>query len=598
MNKSARKTLHLFKWTLVTLFLLFMAADAGSWYLSSKRRPIVTRELKELVLNATDSLYHVEFSTVNTNYLLGNGSILDLRIIPDTAIFRKLIRLKRAPNNIYEVRLKKLTIWGFHPFTLFRERKLQINELLFDHPSVTMINQQFEFNEDRPPRPVKSPYAYISRIFKEVSVKRIDLRDVSLKYVNHNQELPETDSLNNLNITLKDWLIDAGSARDKSRFYLLKDVLIGLNDYQFATPDSLYHIKVNELSFKASTGRLHISQFGLVPRYSEMDFARRAGYARQRFHVAMSDINLDGIDLPRYVKKQELSAKEMNISNGFVSVFNNNALPIRGEARMGKFPHQLLQTVKAQLWIGRLNLNQVNISYAEFDRQTRQVGKITFNRTSGTLLNVTNEAKVKAKNPLMLARLETEMMGQGKLQVNFRFDLNARNGAFAYDGQLTGLHGRSLNQITKPLGMVQVKTGDVQQLRFKVRADESVARGEMSFAYTNLSIGLLKKVQGENRLARQGLVSMLANALVIHPDNPNAKGEFVHAAIDFKRNPGNSFFSFVWQSLFQGIKYTVGLTPQKQAEIEAQIARFQKMKDDRDQRRENRMKRKEAQHRR
>ena len=594
MIKTSRKTFNILKWIAGIVFVLFMTADAASWFLSSKRRPIVTKELKDLVLNATDSLYRIEFSTVNTNYLLGNASILDVNILPDTNIFNKLVRLKRAPNNIYEVRLKKLTIWNFHPFRLFKDKTLDVDQLLFEHPSVVMINRQFDFNENRPARPYKSPYGYISKFLQRVCVNSIDFKNISFKYVNKNLPVAEADSLDNLDITFKDWLIDANSASDPSRFYLIKDVLINLNDYDFATPDSLYRMRINSLSFKASTGLLHVNRFSLSPRYSEMDFGRVAGYAKDRFNIQMSDIRLTGIDLPLYVKKLQLSARDMTINNGFVNVFNNNELPSKGVARMGKFPHQLLQTVKGQLSVKRLNLNNIDFRYALFDRYTRQKGKISFENTSGTITNVTNEARVKSKNPFMLASLDSYMMGQGKLHVNFKFDLNARNGAFSYNGELTNMKGSVLNKITKPLGLVQVKSGQVQKLNFDVVADETKARGKLSFAYDDLSIGLLKKVEGNNRLVKQKLISMLANALVINPANPNKEGKFITAPIEFERDPTNSFFSFIWQSLFQGIKYTVGLTPQKEAEIATKIAEFEKMKADREQRRENRQKRQDA----
>ncbi|WP_158800598.1 hypothetical protein [Pedobacter sp. L105] len=593
MIEQTRKTFTICKWTVGIVFLLFMAADAGSWYLSSKRRPIVMEELKNLVLVGTDSLYHLQLSTVNTNYLFGNASLLDVRILPDTNIYNKLVKLKRAPNNIYEIRVDKLTFWSFHPLRLFMDKKMDINQLLFEHPSIVMINKQLEFNENKPPRPNRSPYNYISKIFKEVSVHSIDFKDVSLKYISKNGPVPETDSLKNINISLKDWLIDAHSATDPSRLYLLKDVLINLNDYHYATPDSLYHIEVSELSFKASTGRLNIKKFALAPRYSEMDFGHVAGYAKERFNIKMTDISLNGINLPLYVKKQELVANEMNINYGSVSVFNNNELRGRGTMRMGKFPHQLLQSVKAPLTVKKLKLNSVDISYAEYDSESKQKGKITFENTSGTFLNVTNEAKAKAKDHTMLAGLDSYMMGKGKLHVDFKFDLNARDGAFSYSGQLTDMHGSALNAITKPLGMVKVKSGEVKKLAFNIVANDNRATGKMNFAYNDLSIGLLKKVEGKDRLVKQGLISMLANALVIHPDNPNTKGEFVAAHIDFERDPTNSFFTFIWKTLLQGIKYTVGLTPEKQAEISAQKARFEKMKSDRDLRREVRQKRKE-----
>jgi len=594
MTANTRKTFSVLKWAAGIVFLLFLAADAASWYLSAKLRPTITRELKDLVLNSTDSLYRVEFSTINTNFLLGNASVLDVKIIPDTNIYNKLVRLKRAPNNIYEVQLNKLTIWSFHPIRIYREKKLNVDQLLFEHPSVVMINKQYDFNENRPARPFKSPYGYISKFLKEVSVRSVDLKGVSFKYVNKNIPVPESASLNNLDITLKDWLIDAQSATDPSRFYLLKDVWVNLNDYHYATPDSLYRASISKLSFKASTGALRIKQFGLVPRYSEMDFGRKVGYAKDRFHINMSNISMKGIDLPLYVKKLVLSASEMNIENGYVSVFNNNELPPRGVERMGKFPHQLLQSLKGQISVKRLNLDDIDFSYAQYDKDSQQKGKITFERTSGTFVNVTNEARVKAKNPYLLAHLESYMMGQGKMKVNFRFDLNAKNGAFSYNGQLTDMDGSVLNRITKPLGMVQVKSGEVKKLSFDINANDRHARGKVAFAYKDLSVGLLKKVEGKSRLVKQGLISMLANALVINPDNPNASGQFVTAEIDFQREPTNSFFNFIWQTLFQGIKYSVGLTPAKQAEIDAQITKFEKMKSDREERREERQKRRDA----
>ncbi|WP_052496041.1 hypothetical protein [Pedobacter lusitanus] len=390
MIEKNRKTFTVVKWVAGVMFLLFLAADAMSWYLSVKLRPVINKELKDLVLNATDSLYRVEFSRVNTNFLLGNASVSDVKIIPDTNIFNKLIKLKRAPNNIYEVSLKKLTIRHFHPLRIYRDKRLNVGQLLFEHPKVVMINRQFDFNENRPPRPNKSPYDYISRFLREVSVDKVSLKDVSFKYINKNLPVPETDSVNKLDITLKDWLIDAKSATDPTRIYLLKDVLINLNDYQFATPDSLYDIRMNEFSFTASTGKLNIKKFGVIPRYSEMDFGRKAGFAKERFNIQLSDINLKGVDLPLYVKKQELAASEMNINNGYVSVFNNNELPGHGEERIGKFPHQLLQLVKAQLTVKKLNLNDIDISYAEYDSDSKQKGRITFEKTSGTISNVTN----------------------------------------------------------------------------------------------------------------------------------------------------------------------------------------------------------------
>ncbi|TDQ09241.1 hypothetical protein [Pedobacter metabolipauper] len=592
MYKKARKRYYILKLTAAILFLLSIILFFTSRYLSAKFKPLIKVQLKELVLNATDSLYRIEFSDVSTNFITRGAALSDVRIIPDTIIFKKLIALKKAPNNIYYITLKRLTIKDFHPQRLLKHKKLNIDVLLFDHPDVTMINRQFEFNEVKNSFPEKTPYDYISDYLKELRIRTVDFKNMRFKYVNQNLPVPKIDSVNNLNITLKDWLIDPHSAQDQSRIYLLKDISINLNNYTFASPDSLYHINLNQLNFKASSGKLNINSFSVVPRYDEMAFGQVSGFSKKRLNIQMSDISMSGINLPLYILKQELEAKEMNIANGFVSIFNNNALPLKKEDRFELFPHQLMQTMTSKFSVKRLNVKDVDISYAEFDRDSRQRGVITFNRTSGTISNVTNREKDKTKHPYMLADLTSYMMGRGKLDVNFRFDLQAKDGAFTYSGVLGPMEGRVLNRITKPLGMVEVRSGAVKKLEFKIEANNHIANGDLRFAFNDLSLGLLKKHEEENRLVKQGWMSFIANAMIINSDNPNNAGIFIHAPIHYEREPKGSLFSFIWKTLFTGIKASVGVTTEKEEKIRGQIAKFEQIKIDRDKRRAERQRRK------
>lgn len=583
-DKATRKfkTLH---WIIGVLLSVAVILVATSWYISARLKPLIKQELKALVLKATHGLYTVEFSDLHTNLLTGSATILNVNIVPDTNAFKLLIAAKKAPNNLYYIRLKEIAIKNFHPFKIYFDKKVEVDLLLFDKPEVTMVNRHFDFNDHLPPRPRKSPYEYISKLFKSLRVKTVDFRNARFKYVDNNGAVPEIDSLNHLNVKLSDWLIDSLSAQDTTRLYLLKDVHVNLNNYSYATPDSMYHLNVSELFFTASSGKLTVKKFGMIPRYSEANFAKVNGYARDRFLIRLNNINFSGLDLPAYLQKKELIAKEMKISDGIVSVFNNNTYPNLKRDKTGRFPHQLLQMLKAKLTIKQIQLKNIDVSYAEFDRDSKQKGKITFLKTSGTINNVTNAAKVKASNPIMEANLLSYVMGQGKLAVNFKFDLNSPIGAFDYKGSVKNLDGRKLNEITKPLGMLQVDRGQINSLAFDIKANQDIAKGKLDFKYNDLSVALLKKEDGRDRLVRQGLLSILANALVLYSDNPTAEGKYTSASILFRRQPTASFFSFIWRSLFQGVKYSVGVTPKKEAEIKAHIDKFEQMKHDRDERR-------------
>jgi hypothetical protein len=585
------KKYRLIKWLSAGCLTLFLFFSVASWYYSEKLRPIITDEIKDLVLSTTDSLYHIDFSTVKTNVFTGNASLSDVAIIPDSSVLSKLVIKHRAPNNVYTIKVKKLSIRGFHPLQLFKYKKLNVEQLLLENPSIMMANKQQPFNENKLASRGASPYAYISKYLKEFRVNTIRFSNIRFKYVNNNLALPETDSLVNLNVTLKDWLIDAKSASDPTRMYLLKDIILNINDYAYATPDSMYHIRIDRFDFRASTGRIKINQFTLVPRYSEMEFGQVAGYAKDRFNISLNDISLSGIDFPLYVRKQELLATEMNINNGFLAVFNNNMLSNQNVAKAGKFPHQLLQTIKAPITVKKLSLDHIKISYAEYDRDSKEKGIITFDNTSGVINNVTNAPAFKKRNPFMFARMHSRLMGQGQMDVNFRFDLNAADGAFAYAGLLKDMDGRALNKVTRPLGMLQIRSGYINALSFRVQANDKRATGKLNFKYERLGVNLLKREEGKNHLVKKGWLSFLANNLVLNTSNPDRNGKFVSADINYTKVPSSTFFSYLYKTLFEGIRYSIGFTNTKEQQIQDQVKKFEKMKSDRDLRRENRRKR-------
>ncbi|MEJ5994885.1 hypothetical protein WG904_10695 [Pedobacter sp. Du54] len=593
MSEKPSKKIKILKWGLSIFLFISLTLVGASWYISVKLKPFIRKEITELVKKSTNGLYRIEFSTIHTNFITGLAAIADVKIIPDTTVFKQLIAQQKAPNNLYYITLKKLSVQHFHPWAMYFNKEARIDLLLFDKPNVTMVNKHFEFNENRPPRPRKSPYDYITKLFKSLQIEVVDFKDANFKYVNNNDSIPEIDSVANLNVRLKDWLIDKNSADDKSRLYLLKDIVINVNNYSYATPDSMYYIKVDQLDFASSTGKLNIKQFGFLPRYSEAAFAKVNGYARDRFTIQLNNLAMDGLNLPAYVQKQELIAEQLHITDGIVAVYNDNSYPKRKIDKTGKFPHQLLQLLKAKLKVKKINLSNIDVSFAEFDRDSKQIGKLTFEKTSGIISNATNMPKEKLIDPIMTANLQSYMMGQGKLVVDFAFDLNSSIGAFSYAGELTNLDGKTLNKITKPLGMIQVNRGEVRKLAFSIKADENVARGKLDFTYNDLSVAILKKEEGKQRLVKKGLISFLANNLVIYSDNPSAEGKFTSAKIHYKREITASFFNYIWKTLFQGIQYSVGVTPQKEAEIRAQIAKFEKMKADRDERRYRRQLRKD-----
>ncbi len=64
--------------------------------------------------------------------------------------------------------------------------------------------------------------------------------------------------------------------------------------------------------------------------------------------------------------------------DGKLNVFNNNELPGKEVDKTGHYPHQLLQQLQTKITIKKLALKNIDISYSEYDRESRQKGKDHF----------------------------------------------------------------------------------------------------------------------------------------------------------------------------------------------------------------------------
>jgi hypothetical protein len=602
---DAPKKYTIRKWPIAILVFIFLLGATG-WYLykryiaGDKWKPLLQAKLKEMVLKSTDSLYHIEYSNFDLDLASGDATLSDFKLVPDSAVYEKLVTAKKAPDNLFMLSVKKLSIKNVGAKRAYQEKVLAINDITIDKPDLTIVNKRYSFNDTVKVGQPKTPYQIIKNIFKQLRIDSISLKDISVNYINKSNPVTRQTALKHLDIHISHILIDSLSALDPTRFYYTKGIEFILHDYKIATPDSMYNAELKRIYFSTAKREIILDNVNFLPRYNHADFYKKLGTSGDIFTLKFKKIAITDIDLQRFLRDQKLYAGIMDVADAKVNIYSNSNYKGKKSVKIGHDPHQSLQRVALDMKLLRLNIRHTDIIYSELDATTQQTGIIKFTNTNGYILNVTNDVDVKKVNPFMKASINTHFMDVAPLQVNFKFNLNAKDGAFNYSGTLGKFDGRILDKLVKPLALVHVQSADVDRLTFNVDANNYNGKGHLEFYYRNLNVQLLKKIDGQAQLQTQGLISKVANSLIIENDNPK-KGVFRPGPIDLQREPTTSFFSFLYKGLLDGLKPSVGFDKKTEGKVNKVVAKlstlidkFNEFKEKRKQRKLERQTRRQA----
>lgn len=592
----AQKSRRVWIWIGSIFGVLILILAFGAMLLSARWKPLLTEKIKEGVYNGSKHLYKIDFKSINLNVVTGSLALRDVTLKPDTLVFDSLKAKKIAPAHIFEIKLKKLQITNVGILTAYFKKRVEVREIILQEPSINMI-----FN--KVPKQVdslnleKTLYEQISKTLKSIHIKAIRVVDADFDYITRNASKKTKQSIKHLDITVNDFLLDSLSGKDTSRFYYTKDISFQIAGYKSITKDKMYSMKIDTIKGSAASKKITVKGFKLTPLYPELAFTRKYKTQKDRYNLAFDKIEFNGVDFIGLNTDQKLHSKSLKIGPAKVEVFmSRESPPPAGFDKGRNYPHMALKRLSFPLLIDTVKLRNVDLKYAEYNPASKKIGAVDFKSLTGNIFNVTNDSLQLSKKDHALADLNSLLMGTGKLNVKIDFNLTANNGAFAYSGHLGNFDFRQLNPLSKALGLVEIESGNVQQIDFKASGNLRSASGSINMLYTNLKVKLLSdNIDGEGT-KEKGFLSFLANSILVKNENPK-KGEAPRTAtMTNTRINSASFFNLMWKTVFVGIKDIVGVgivpekNPVKQQKVVAKKIREQKREERRELRKAKRAK--------
>ena len=556
----------------VLLVLTLLIALVINIYFS----PMLSDQLKKTVFKLSNGLYQVDFERSNLHILSGRIVIDHLTLKPNEAVFNRLKRAGKAPNNLYTLSVDRIVFKHVHPFKLYFKHEFDVDEIAISQPYVQVVYQELQ-KHDLPGSDKKTIYQQIAGTLKSVHVARILLDHISLHYQEETGHQIRIRHLKEINLQVTDLLIDPASQYDQSRFNFCKDVTAVFNHYSAQTENHLYQYQAKTVTFSSSKSSIKIADAVFMPIKTA---SGQPELQRRQIELQSDSINISHFDYKAFISYRKIRASDITVFGRKMDFFHNRILPRKTADPTKTGLYNLLKSVHRDIAVKTVHFKDVDVIYTEISAKTKLRGAITFEKLSGSVSNIVTGNDTLQANRKLSASLTANLMGYGKLDVNFQFDAANPANVLYYKGSLGVMNLVNLNNATKPLGLIQFTNGIVTSLDFDMQADAGKATGKVVFLYHDLNVILLKQDE-KNALHRMSFMSVLANAFVLIRDNPRFNDSARVANVLFERPENTSYLGLIWRSVYAGIKESIGLSAEVEQKLRQKVTDYKQNKEQR-----------------
>lgn len=531
---------------IVVIFLLAIGIFTSSSYLDKNVKVRLESEFNK----QTNGQYALKIGSMDISLLRGSILFRDISVVPDS------LALNKAS---YNVSAKGLRFAGLNVVRFLFGKRIIVNSIDLEAPSLTVIQAASEEEVDTDSTEVFSLYNVIKEFAKSVKVRHIDLRNFDLRlYSGRDDSVPSLYSNNNqLNI---ENLYIGPSTGDLPGLFEADSISLVLNKFSYRTDDSLYTFKVEKMRVSYRDSLLLIDSVRVIPNYSKRAFADIAGKQTDRFNIFAGKVESRRMNLRSFFEYHDLITPVMNISDLSLVAFRD-----KNDKREFNIPSSLQELIlqaPVYLRIDTINVSKSIIAYEEVAPGKKSPGRITFNDISANFTGLTNDSLLISAGRELVFKARCRFMNEAPLYASYIFPLSTRQMEFRCSGFLTGLPMPALNGMLEPTTGISLQQGTIDTLDFSFDANEHESSGKLKLIYNGLKVDLPVEKK-ENARFKDKLLLFVANNIILKDSNPSGKKEPRISDVHFVRNKQRFIFHYTWQSIFSGIKETVGMPDKK-----------------------------------
>ncbi len=556
-NSRFKKLIRFSFWCTVPVVILFVAGTVFlNWYLPR----LIRSRIEHLVVDGSNGLYTCSISNISVNFWGGIVNIEDIHISIDSLKYIEQRKQGRLPAITYTLDLHSATVSGLQIFPLILYKKIRIETIKVSGAKILLCRQHKEKNKTHPTE--ESLWRIIRPDINGIYVNKILLDKTKLFY-RHSVDDKDIDfAYQDCSVRLHHIRIDSIGASNASRVLFTEDIAIRVTGLNYITPDSLYNLKMDSLTYSSFSGKMHLKNFIVRPTLDPIIFTRQHQMQVDIFESEIEQLDANNFKIEKIFTDNEFCLDTIAMNNSTIKIHRDRLAPSDTTNRLGSYPSEALASAPFIIRIKKVLLENANLHYIERQKRTFKTGDVFFSRLAGSISNITNAEEDIEKDHYCRIKLVGFFLHHGKMNAAFDFDLASSIHSYTASCDLQGpIKAEELNLAMIPFANVSFRSLNIHEGHIDLSGNKYGVTGNARFIYDHLKIDVLNIAPGE--IQKQPLMSLLANMFAVRAHNYIGKNEVTAKHIVVERKRRQPFGNIMWELLLECMKKVMLKVPAK-----------------------------------
>lgn len=427
-------------------------------------------------------------------------------------------------------KMEKIAIKGFSYWRLFLKGEIHAEEILLSKPNLIFKTCP----EDTANATKGNSYIHL---LKPIYVNIIALEE------GHMEIWDAKGETQLLNVGTLDFFIkEVATDTEKIKDYIPME----FGDYKFlfsqiSGPSGEYE-EFEVGSYQMDNESIEILELQFKTRYTRRELSKKISYERDHVLLKVPEIRIENHDLTVNDEVLELQMDTVVANEPFLDIYRDKSLLENPKIR--PLYSELIRQLPLKLQIKGIELSNGYLSYEEDAPNNVRPGVLTFENLGAHISNFSN---MENEGETVDIRISANFMGNGKLDLDWKFDVFGLKETFIISGGLSNMETSSLNDFLVPNARLRAQ-GTIDQMYFTLSGGDYTAQGDIKMNYEDFKLELLDKERSQVKK----VISFIGNFFINDGSKVDDDG-YRHGTMEVKRNRNKSFFNYLWIGLEDGL---------------------------------------------